>query len=83
MNAARRSGHGDGEIALALHEALPGDAVIYLDQRAVNTMDLDDMLWHLELLYRSRMFSKPGVSRDCTRESGKWKWISGTSLPVR
>eukprot|EP00918_Siedleckia_nematoides_P004571 GHVU01010206.1.p2 GENE.GHVU01010206.1~~GHVU01010206.1.p2 ORF type:complete len:108 (+),score=1.30 GHVU01010206.1:247-570(+) len=28
VNAARRSGHDDREIALALHEALPGDAVI-------------------------------------------------------
>jgi hypothetical protein len=54
VNAARRSGHNDGEIALALHEALPGDAVIYLDERGVSNMDLDDMLWHLELLFRSR-----------------------------
>ena len=53
VNAARRSGHRESEIAQALHEALPGEAVIYLDDRGVSAMELDDMLWHLEMLFGS------------------------------
>eukprot|EP00918_Siedleckia_nematoides_P055625 GHVU01121447.1.p2 GENE.GHVU01121447.1~~GHVU01121447.1.p2 ORF type:complete len:252 (+),score=25.21 GHVU01121447.1:105-758(+) len=54
VNAARRSGHDDREIALALHEALPGDAVIYLDEREIGNMQLGDMLWHLDMLFQSK-----------------------------
>ena len=54
VNVARRAGHSDPEVALALHDVLPGDAVVYLDQRGVSNMDLDDMIWHLDLLYRTR-----------------------------
>eukprot|EP00918_Siedleckia_nematoides_P061021 GHVU01133184.1.p1 GENE.GHVU01133184.1~~GHVU01133184.1.p1 ORF type:complete len:120 (+),score=10.57 GHVU01133184.1:329-688(+) len=54
VNMARRAGHSDREVALALHDVLPGDAVVYLDQRGVSNMDLDDMIWHLDLLYRTR-----------------------------
>eukprot|EP00920_Eleutheroschizon_duboscqi_P032098 GHVT01077418.1.p1 GENE.GHVT01077418.1~~GHVT01077418.1.p1 ORF type:complete len:187 (+),score=4.57 GHVT01077418.1:415-975(+) len=53
VNMACRAGHNDREIALALHDVLPGDAVVYLDQRGVSSMNLD-MLWHLDLLYRMR-----------------------------
>ena len=51
VNAARKWGHNDADIAQALHEALPGDAIVYLDKRGVSTMQLEDMLWHLDLLY--------------------------------
>eukprot|EP00919_Chromeraceae_sp_WS-2016_P081279 GHVR01192014.1.p1 GENE.GHVR01192014.1~~GHVR01192014.1.p1 ORF type:complete len:178 (+),score=15.19 GHVR01192014.1:477-1010(+) len=47
---ARKAGHADADIAFALH-VLPGEAVLNLDQRGVLHMNLDDILWHLDLLY--------------------------------
>ena len=37
----------------SLHDVLPGDAVIYLDGLQLREISLDDMLWHLDLLYRA------------------------------
>ena len=51
---ARRAGHREDEIAQALHDVLPGEAVVYLDRLHVGEMNLDDMLWHLDLLYKTR-----------------------------
>ena len=51
---ARRAGHREDEIAQALHDVLPSNAVVYLDRLHVEQMMLDDMLWHLDLLYKTQ-----------------------------
>ena len=54
VNMALRARYGEDEIAQALHNVLHGDAVIYLDRLHVGEMSLDDIIWHLDLLYKKR-----------------------------